>query len=136
MDIVSTTITSVLTGVLTGLYSSLIITRFGRFVALRDEALRLVRSAVYIAEESKLNFPQQPEYKRMVLISSDFFALKHSKAANEINDLHGEIYKATLEAQSGQLDFKAYDHAYTEWQRRIRMLRPNYRSLITLYPRL
>ena len=123
-------------GIVGGLYSGLILSRYVRFAELRNEVLRIIRNIEFIQKGSVVTIDGDEGLSKLVLISSDFFFLKHTKAAERVNLISSKIIESTYAARSGKIDSDEYQKLISDCQYLARTLPANKAVLWSLWGRL
>jgi hypothetical protein len=109
----------------TGGYVTIVYSRYAKFLELRTETLRIIRSIDFMPEDEGLHITNDSEVKNLILISSDLISLGHSKAANIVNEVYSYINEISRHAKASRLDADAFNINYKTWQQMIRTMPPN-----------
>ncbi|EJI9985361.1 hypothetical protein ABNJ01_001009 [Salmonella enterica] len=112
----------ILTGIISGAYTGLILSKYVLFTSLRRETLRIVRRINYIDGEGYSNYESLSE---LILISSDFLALKHKRAGEDVMAIFNELNLEVLNSNE-----KTNGDKIVDAQRRLRMMPVNIWSII------
>ncbi|EGP0462705.1 hypothetical protein IV626_002073 [Salmonella enterica] len=112
----------ILTGIISGAYTGLILSKYVLFTSLRRETLRIVRRINYIDGEEYSNYESLSE---LILISSDFLALKHKRAGEDVMAIFNELNLEVLNSNK-----KTNGDKIVDAQRRLRMMPVNIWSII------
>lgn len=112
----------ILTGIISGAYTGLILSKYVLFTSLRRETLRIVRRINYIDGEGYSNYESLSE---LILISSDFPALKHKRAGEDVMAIFNELNLEVLNSNK-----KTNGDKIVDAQRRLRMMPVNIWSII------
>jgi hypothetical protein len=112
----------ILTGIISGAYTGLILSKYFLFTSLRRETLRIVRRINYIDGEGYSNYESLSE---LILISSDFLALKHKRAGEDVMAIFNELNLEILNSNK-----KTNGDKIVDAQRRLRMMPVNIWSII------
>ncbi|END5396322.1 hypothetical protein ABMC43_003852 [Salmonella enterica] len=112
----------ILTGIISGAYTGLILSKYVLFTSLRRETLRIVRRINYIDGEGYSNYESLSE---LILISSDFLALKHMRAGEDVMAIFNELNLEVLNSNK-----KTNGDKIVDAQRRLRMMPVNIWSII------
>ena len=123
-------------GILAGLYSGVILSRYTRFVDLRNEALRIIRTIDYMQESDKVKITNDQDVSKLTLIASDLLFLKHRKAGEIVSALRSDIDEMTMHAKVGRLDATAFSQNYVIWQLTANTLPANKLVLWSLWAKL
>lgn len=108
----------ILTGIISGAYTGLILSKYVLFTSLR----RIVRRINYIDGEGYSNYESLSE---LILISSDFLALKHKRAGEDVMAIFNELNLEVLNSNK-----KTNGDKIVDAQRRLRMMPVNIWSII------
>ncbi|EAS2187820.1 hypothetical protein BIX46_04110 [Salmonella enterica] len=114
----------ILTGIISGAYTGLILSKYVLFTSLRRETLRIVRRINYIDGEGYSNYESLSELI-LILISSDFLALKHKRAGEDVMAIFNELNLEVLNSNK-----KTNGDKIVDAQRRLRMMPVNIWSII------
>jgi hypothetical protein len=123
-------------GIISGLYTGIIVTRYARFAELRNETLRIIRSIDFMQESAFIHISNDEELSKFMLISGDMYFLKHSKAAEQVNQLRDDIEASNREARFGRISMSDYSKRYGNWQDIARNLSPNKFVICSLWASL
>jgi len=123
-------------GIISGLYTGIIVTRYARFAELRNETLRIIRSIDFMQESSSIQISNDHDVSKLILISSDMFFLRHSKAGELVSQLSQQIQSTNIEARSGRINISEYSNRYGSWQASTRNLPPNKFVICSFWGRL
>jgi hypothetical protein len=123
---------SLICGIISGLYTGLIVTRYSRFSALRNEALRIIRVIDFIDEKEYINISNTDDVGKIFLIAMDLEFLGHEKAANKLYKISNEITSVNYEAGIGKINYSEYHEGFRLWQVNARSISPSKKVVFSL----
>lgn len=117
-------------GIFAGVISGIIVARISKFEEIRNQVKRIIWSInyIYISNEQP-KITAQKDISELIYLSSDFFALKHVGAGNELSNLRAQIGN-TISSPPKTCD--EMEEIYTEWQNTCRNLKPSRRIIFKL----
>jgi DNA polymerase III delta subunit len=117
-------------GTVAGYYAGLLTAKQSKFSALKSEALRCVRSINYIGDEQQTDLHKTERSEELYLIASEFLQLKHRRAGENLLTIAGEVAKLVASCQMSSVPVQGVMSNITQWQERIRALRPGLRFFL------
>lgn len=111
-------------GTIAGYYSGLLTAKYAKFSSLKSEALRCVRGVSCVGDGRGTSLLDAEKVPDLYLIASELLFLKHRRAGEALSELSGEASNLVASCKLTNVPFQKFDDAQSNWQVRIRALRP------------